>query len=89
MLTEDSAINVPAVAAAHVIKRYTAQASDEISFEVRKHTTIYTYKKFLTEPTMAGKEWSATWNECSSFVHRCQRVVILWCSPKKACLNLS
>lgn len=34
MLTEDSAINVPAVAAAHVIKRYTAQASDEISFEV-------------------------------------------------------
>lgn len=35
MLTEDSAINVPAVAAAHVIKRYTAQASDEISFEVR------------------------------------------------------
>jgi Rho GTPase-activating protein 33 len=36
MLTEDSAINVPAVAAAHVVKRYTAQASDEISFEVNE-----------------------------------------------------
>ena len=40
MLTEDSAINVPAVAAAHVIKRYTAQASDEISFEVGFYTTL-------------------------------------------------
>jgi hypothetical protein len=80
MLTEDSAINVPAVAAAHVIKRYTAQASDEISFEVRKHTTIYTYKKFLTEPTMAGKEWSATWNECFTNAHHlCIAVNVLLC----------
>ena len=41
MLTEDSAINVPAIAAASVIKRYTAQASDEISFEVRKITCVH------------------------------------------------
>ena len=26
---------MPAIAAAHVVKRYTAQASDEISIEVR------------------------------------------------------
>ncbi|XP_014665344.1 PREDICTED: rho GTPase-activating protein 32-like, partial [Priapulus caudatus] len=31
---ESSAINTPAIAAAHVVKRYTAQAADEISFEV-------------------------------------------------------
>lgn len=47
MLTEDSAINVPAVAAAHVIKRYTAQASDEISFEVKYATYMYTISKNL------------------------------------------
>lgn len=34
MEADDSAINVPAIAAAHVIKRYVAQASDEISLEV-------------------------------------------------------
>ncbi|KXJ29659.1 Rho GTPase-activating protein 32 [Exaiptasia diaphana] len=34
LLTDESAINVPAVAAAHVIKRYTAQGADEISLEV-------------------------------------------------------
>ena len=32
--TEDSAINTPAVAAGHVIKRYTGQARDELTFEV-------------------------------------------------------
>ena len=32
--SEESAINIPAVAAAHVIKRYAAQAPDEISLEV-------------------------------------------------------
>lgn len=31
---EESAINIPAVAAAHVTKRYIAQAPDEISLEV-------------------------------------------------------
>nr|XP_045581735.1 GTPase-activating protein CdGAPr-like isoform X3 [Procambarus clarkii] len=34
IVTDDSDINTPAVAAAYVIKRYIAQASDEISFEV-------------------------------------------------------
>ena len=31
---DDSAINTPAIAAGHVIKRYTGQARDELSFEV-------------------------------------------------------
>ncbi|XP_061452851.1 rho GTPase-activating protein 33 isoform X3 [Rhineura floridana] len=34
LVNEEASINVPAIAAAHVIKRYTAQASDELSFEV-------------------------------------------------------
>uniref|UniRef100_A0A6Q2Z1W1 Rho GTPase-activating protein 32 n=1 Tax=Esox lucius TaxID=8010 RepID=A0A6Q2Z1W1_ESOLU len=34
LVHEESSINVPAIAAAHVIKRYTAQAADELSFEV-------------------------------------------------------
>ncbi|KAJ8257028.1 hypothetical protein COCON_G00191800 [Conger conger] len=34
LVHEESSINVPAIAAAHVIKRYLAQASDELSFEV-------------------------------------------------------
>ncbi|MPC68087.1 Rho GTPase-activating protein 32 [Portunus trituberculatus] len=34
IVTDDSDINTPAVAAAYVVKRYMAQASDEISFEV-------------------------------------------------------
>ncbi|KAF2356060.1 Phoxous domain [Trinorchestia longiramus] len=33
IVTDDSDINTPAVAAAYVVKRYVAQASDEISFE--------------------------------------------------------
>ncbi|GFS08050.1 rho GTPase-activating protein 32 [Elysia marginata] len=32
--TDDSGINTPAIAAAHVVKRYTAQAADEISLQV-------------------------------------------------------
>ncbi len=32
---DDSAINTPAIGAGHVIKRYAAQAADELSFEVR------------------------------------------------------
>ncbi|KAA8594070.1 hypothetical protein FQN60_004904 [Etheostoma spectabile] len=31
---EEASINVPAIAAAHVTKRYTAQATDELTFEV-------------------------------------------------------
>ncbi|XP_052803848.1 uncharacterized protein LOC128233978 isoform X2 [Mya arenaria] len=34
MAVDDSGINTPAIAAAHAIKRYTAQAVDEISLEV-------------------------------------------------------
>nr|XP_016791212.1 rho GTPase-activating protein 33 isoform X12 [Pan troglodytes] len=34
LLSEEASLNIPAVAAAHVIKRYTAQAPDELSFEV-------------------------------------------------------
>lgn len=34
LLTDESPINVPGIAAAHVIKRYTAQSVDEISLEV-------------------------------------------------------
>ncbi|XP_056296558.1 rho GTPase-activating protein 32 isoform X2 [Pseudoliparis swirei] len=34
LVHEESSINVPAIAAVHVIKRYIAQASDELSFEV-------------------------------------------------------
>ena len=32
---DDSAINTPAIAAGHVVKRYTGQARDEITFEVQ------------------------------------------------------
>ncbi|KAK2153627.1 hypothetical protein LSH36_291g07014 [Paralvinella palmiformis] len=34
IISDDSAINTPAVGAAHVVKRYTAQERDEISLEV-------------------------------------------------------
>uniref|UniRef100_A0A8D2IPI7 Rho GTPase activating protein 32 n=1 Tax=Varanus komodoensis TaxID=61221 RepID=A0A8D2IPI7_VARKO len=34
LVHEESSINVPAIAAAHVIKRYIAQAADELSFEL-------------------------------------------------------
>ncbi|XP_029781739.1 rho GTPase-activating protein 33 isoform X2 [Suricata suricatta] len=34
LLSEEASLNIPAVAAAHVIKRYAAQAPDELSFEV-------------------------------------------------------
>ena len=35
IITDDSDINTPAVAAAYAVKRYAKQAQDEISFEVR------------------------------------------------------
>ena len=37
IVTEDCAINTPAVAAAYATKRYAKQANDEISFEVSPH----------------------------------------------------
>jgi len=36
LAVDDSGINTPAIAAAHAVKRYTAQAADEISLEVGK-----------------------------------------------------
>lgn len=42
LVHEESSINVPAIAAAHVIKRYIAQASDELSFEVTTDETVHT-----------------------------------------------
>ncbi|XP_026549583.1 rho GTPase-activating protein 33-like [Notechis scutatus] len=38
LVNEEASINVPAIAAAHVVKRYTAQACDELSFEVSPST---------------------------------------------------
>ena len=35
IVSEDGAINRPAVAAAYAVKKYDKQAPDEISFEVR------------------------------------------------------
>lgn len=34
LAVDDSGINTPAIAAAHAIRRYNAQAADEISLEV-------------------------------------------------------
>nr|XP_006823813.1 PREDICTED: rho GTPase-activating protein 32-like [Saccoglossus kowalevskii] len=34
IVSEESAINIPAVAAAHVVKRYVAQSNDELSLQV-------------------------------------------------------
>lgn len=40
LVSEEASINVPAIAAAHVTKRYTAQATDELTFEVRLKRSI-------------------------------------------------
>ena len=34
LVREESSLNIPAIAAAHVIKSYVAQAADELSLEV-------------------------------------------------------
>lgn len=34
LAVDDSGINTPAIAAAHAVKRYNAQAADEISLQV-------------------------------------------------------
>ena len=41
IVTDDCAINTPAVAAAYAIKRYAKQASDEISFEVGVSISLF------------------------------------------------
>lgn len=43
LVSEEASINVPAIAAAHVTKRYTAQATDELTFEVTSYYTRHTY----------------------------------------------
>ena len=40
IVTDDSDINTPAVAAAYATKRYSKQAQDEISFEVGENRTL-------------------------------------------------
>ena len=40
MEADDSAINVPAIAAGRVIKRYQAQAADEITLDVGEFLSI-------------------------------------------------
>ncbi|XP_070548003.1 rho GTPase-activating protein 32-like isoform X1 [Ptychodera flava] len=40
IVSDESAINIPAVAAAHVVKRYVAQASDELSLEVGEFVSV-------------------------------------------------
>ena len=39
IVTDDCAINTPAVAAAYAIRRYHKQAPDEISFEVGERSS--------------------------------------------------
>ena len=38
---DDSGINTPAIAAAHAVKRYNAQAADEISLQVTVTLCVY------------------------------------------------
>ena len=41
LVQEESSLNIPAIAAGHVIKSYVAQAADELSLEVsrkRRHS---------------------------------------------------
>ena len=40
MEADDSAINVPAIAAGRVMKRYQAQAADEINLEVGEFLSV-------------------------------------------------
>lgn len=54
IVTDDSDINTPAVAAAYVVKRYIAQASDEISFEVSVCLFVYEPFYFITGWDLIG-----------------------------------
>ena len=47
IITDDSDINTPAVAAAYAVKRYNKQAQDEISFEVRKYGLLNVFSVIL------------------------------------------
>ena len=56
MEADDSAINVPAIAAAHVIKRYIAQAPDEITLEVN----VALARLYWYLPSVPDKSWQIT-----------------------------
>ncbi|XP_028406295.1 rho GTPase-activating protein 32-like [Dendronephthya gigantea] len=71
MLTEDSAINVPAIAAASVIKRYTAQASDEISFEVGDIVSVIDMPPYEESSWWRGKREF----EVGFFPSQCVKVI--------------
>lgn len=54
LVHEESSINVPAIAAAHVIKRYIAQAADELSFEVNKSICIPCCQQQMSVISLSG-----------------------------------
>ncbi|XP_062895029.1 rho GTPase-activating protein 33 isoform X1 [Mobula hypostoma] len=58
LVNDEAFINVPAIAAAQVIKRYTAQANDEISFEVGDIVSVI---------DMPSKQESTWWRGKRSF----------------------
>lgn len=57
-MSEEASINVPAIAAAHVTKRYTAQATDELTFEVTSEIENIVYLEsfffFLSKQIFTG-----------------------------------
>ena len=55
LLTDESPINVPGIAAAHVIKRYTAQAADEISLEVLRLPSSQRLLRFQNSEGRRGR----------------------------------
>ena len=44
IITDDSDINTPAVAAAYAVKKYSKQAQDEISFEVSTEASYVSWE---------------------------------------------
>ena len=59
---DDSGINTPAIAAAHVVKRYTAQAADEISLEV----SYYLFPRSLKIPSESSPPAGLADGKCHS-----------------------
>lgn len=77
LVSEEASINVPAIAAAHVTKRYTAQATDELTFEVNSYFWCHHNDYF------SGCVWDlysnygflcdAGWGHCVSHWHASER----------------
>lgn len=59
LVHEESSINVPAIAAAHVIKRYIAQASDELSFEVTAAAVLHVHCLHAEMPLKSSSSLSS------------------------------